>query len=173
MDKCVYFLLCPLIRTVRFLSCVNRQHFPPLYFPLKHTLMLNCHSYLLNIFYNYKFFVNNCNINLKVWDFYIFTRQSLAILSHNAPMRKHMWKQFDKYKPQLIQVYSSGIHAKMHISRLSLMTWKCNPVMLRKPCLFPIDSWKISEIPKWNISTFWSSLVFKIAKAWCMWLQSL
>lgn len=126
--------------------------------------MLNCHRYLLNIFYNYKFFVNNCNINLKVWGFYIFTWQSLAILSHNAPMRKHMWKQFDKYKPQLTQVYSSGIPAKMHISRLSLMTWKCNPVILRKPCLFPIDSWEISEIPKWNISTLWSSLVLKLQK---------
>lgn len=75
-------------------------------------------------------------LHFKVWSFYIFTWQSWAIVSYkisDARMRKHMWKQFDKYKPQLIQMYSSGIPGIVPISRFSLLTWKCNPVMLRKP----------------------------------------
>lgn len=35
--------------------------------------------------------------------------------------------------------------------------------MVRKPCLFATDSWEVSELPLCNISTFWGSLVFKIA----------
>lgn len=79
-----------------------------------------------------------------------------------------MWKHLGKYKP----VSSTGISVKVHTSKaFCLLTWKCNPAMLRKSCLFLM----VEKFLKFQNATFPLSeahLFFKIAKAWCTRLKS-